>query len=306
MKYGGYILKQILMNNALESWMQAIHYCDEIRAGKATLGNRKNYVSSLQNSIELFIKQYMLNICDHRVSGVREMDSDVEPMRTYLSTNDLNRFFYDLQKNDKASMRKFFSAEFKDLINWQKKLFEDYYNKYPSSKNVVCDGLKALKELRNNETHFYIDEFEFLSEKEFVKLYNLMVDFFKILVHYHLFNIWRKGHLGKITRIEFYREPLSSSFSYKKQLKNSKYVAILKDEIEKRVFPSGCGDDAYMISQDIVSVCENLGGLKFDELWAYVQMLLKYNMLIINDDADEDVIDGEKVFNPYREYRIEL
>ena len=293
------------MNNALESWGLSIRYCDEILAGKATLGNRKNFVSSLQNSIELFIKQYMLNIGDYRVSAPKDIDSDGEPMASYLSAKDLNGFFYDLQKNDELLMRKFYSAEFNKLVDWQKKLFDDYYQKNPLSKNVVCDGLKVLKQLRNNETHFYIDEFDFLSENEFVMLHNTMVEFFKILVHYHLLNIWGKSSHGEETRITFLREPLSS-FSYKEQLKTSKYVAKLKQEIENKMFPTGCGDDAYLIAQDIVTWGENLNELNFDELWAYIQMLLKYKMLIIHEEVDEDVIDGVPAFSPYREYEVRL
>lgn len=49
-------MKKILLENALESWASAIYYCDEIIAGKATLSNKKHFVNSLQNAIELFVK----------------------------------------------------------------------------------------------------------------------------------------------------------------------------------------------------------------------------------------------------------
>ena len=297
-------MKQILMDNALESWALAIHYCDEILEGKATLGNRKYFVSSLQNAIELFIKQHMLNIGDYRVSEARGIAPDGEPMASYLAAKDLNKYFYDLQKNDAASMRKFFSAEFNKLVDWQKKLFEEYYTNNPTAKNVMGDGLSTLKDLRNNETHFYIDEFDFLKENEFVKLYNLMVVFFEILVHYHLLNIWGEA-FGESERIAFQRTNISS-FSYKKQLMKSQSVARVKQAIEKEIFPTGSGDDAYLITEDMISVCAELTDADFDELWAYIQMLLKYKMLVIHDDADEDIIDGEKVYNPHREYSINL
>ena len=53
-------MKKILLENALESWASAIYYCDEIIAGKATLANKKHFVNSLQNAIELFVKQLQL------------------------------------------------------------------------------------------------------------------------------------------------------------------------------------------------------------------------------------------------------
>lgn len=297
-------MKKILMDNALESWALAIYYCDEIMEGKATLGNRKCFVSSLQNAIELFIKQYMLNICDYRVSEARGIEPDEEPMASYLAAKDLNQYFYDLQRNDEVSMKRFFSAEFNKLIEWQKKLFGDYYANNPKAKDVMGNGLSTLKNLRNNETHFYIDEFDFLKEDEFVKLYNLMVVFFEILIHYHLLNIWGKA-FGESERIAFQRESISS-FSYKKQLVKSQTVVMIKQAIEKEIFQTGSGDDTYAITEDILSVCKDLDTLEFDEIWAYVQMLLKYKLLIIQDDADEDVIDGVKVCNPYREYKIKI
>ena len=292
------------MDNALESWVLAIHYCDEIIAGKATLGNRKYFVSSLQNAIELFIKQYMLNICDYRVIETKDMELDVEPLASYLSAKDLNKYFYDLHRNDSASMKKFFSAKFNKLVDCQKELFNEYYSVDPSAKNVMGNGLSTLKQLRNNETHFYIDEFDFLTENEFVKLYNLMVVFFKILVHYHLLKIWEEP-IGESVRIAFRRKEISS-FSYKEQIKKSDFVKKLKAEIEKQIFPTGSGEDTYTISEDIISVCEVYSESDIDELWAYVQMLLKYNILKINDNADEEIVDGRSVCNPYREYKINI
>lgn len=61
---------QILMDNALESWISAISYADAIVAGKVTLKYRKNFVASLHNATELFIKQRMLNIGDHSVWAI--------------------------------------------------------------------------------------------------------------------------------------------------------------------------------------------------------------------------------------------
>lgn len=60
-------MKQILIDNALESWKSAISYANDIVNGMATLEYRKNFVSSLHNAIELFIKQRMLDVGDHDV-----------------------------------------------------------------------------------------------------------------------------------------------------------------------------------------------------------------------------------------------
>lgn len=55
-------MKQILIDNALESWNSAILYANDIMKGMATLKYRKNFVASLHNATELFIKQLMLDI----------------------------------------------------------------------------------------------------------------------------------------------------------------------------------------------------------------------------------------------------
>ena len=62
-----YIKNQILQNNALEAWAMSIRYCDYILEGKATLEYRKHFVSALYNTVELFVKQLMLNNTDYRV-----------------------------------------------------------------------------------------------------------------------------------------------------------------------------------------------------------------------------------------------
>lgn len=49
-------MKHILQDNALESWAMAIKYSNFILDGKATLQYRKQFVSSLHNAVELFIK----------------------------------------------------------------------------------------------------------------------------------------------------------------------------------------------------------------------------------------------------------
>ena len=99
-------MKKILLENALESWALAIYYCDEIIAGKATLANKKHFVDSLQNAIELFVKQQMLNVTDYRVAEVRHCDSNGQPLKDCLSSTNLNQYFCNSSTTD---MDKFIS-----------------------------------------------------------------------------------------------------------------------------------------------------------------------------------------------------
>ena len=154
-------MKKILLENALESWASAIYYCDEIIACKATLANKKHFVNSLQNAIELFVKQQMLNVTDYRVAEVKHCDSNGQPLKDYLSSTDLNQYFCNISTTDRD---KFVSISFNDIIVIQKELFSEFYG---DKGTYITNELKTLKKLRNNETHFYISDIDFMSGKEF-------------------------------------------------------------------------------------------------------------------------------------------
>lgn len=86
--------------------------------GKATFSNRKNFVASLQNAIELFVKQYMLNINDYRVADVKNIKADGTQLKQYLMSDDLNNFF--LKTMNTTDMKNFYTLEFSKIKNIQK------------------------------------------------------------------------------------------------------------------------------------------------------------------------------------------
>ena len=44
-------MRKLLLENALESWLKAIYYCDQIMDGKVIFSYKKHFVSSLHNSM---------------------------------------------------------------------------------------------------------------------------------------------------------------------------------------------------------------------------------------------------------------
>ena len=50
----------------------AVRYCDYILEGKATPEYRKHFVSARHNSVELFVRQLMLNNTDYRVTQLKK------------------------------------------------------------------------------------------------------------------------------------------------------------------------------------------------------------------------------------------
>lgn len=132
-----------------------------------------------------------------------------------------------------------------------------------------------------------------------------MVDFYQILRFYNLLPFFGKEH-GKYNRLAFNRN-LISSFSYKTQLEQSKFVIDLKKNIEDKVFPTYTRKDSYSITEDIMAFSEVYGKNDFDELWAYIEMLLKSNLLIITEHIEYEYVNGQQLESVnYRTYSVKI
>jgi hypothetical protein len=301
-------MKMVLQENALESWANAIRYSEAIMLGKATLSNRKNFVASLHNAIELFIKQHMINQNDHRVVEVKGIDKKEEPFKRFLLSENLNDFFAKLVTD--AEIKKFRSISFNKIKQLHGELFKEFYDKDQSGdiKKNVGEYLDKLQELRNNETHFYIADDGFLSDIEFQNSYNFMIIFYKILKFYKLLPYFGCAS-PKYERFSFVHEPLAS-FSYQDQLKNSKFIQELKKNIEGNEYYIMSGN-SYSIAQDLMYNTDGYSDADFDELWEYVRVLLKFDMLKKSDPIYEEVTvddgDDERVIlDAYYKYSIAL
>ncbi|WP_298092069.1 hypothetical protein [uncultured Catenibacterium sp.] len=293
-------MKKILLENALESWASAIYYCDEIIAGKATLANKKHFVNSLQNAIELFVKQQMLNVTDYRVAEVKHCDSNGQPLKDYLSSTDLNQYFCNISTTDRD---KFVSISFNDIIVIQKELFSEFYG---DKGTYIINELKTLKKLRNNETHFYISDIDFMSDKEFQDLHNMMIVFYEILQEYDLLPYWGEAY-AEYKKFKFNRKSLTN-FSYERQLKNSAFVKSLKENIEKELFFNNYRNESYSITEDIVYCSDKYSESDFNEIWAYIEMLMKYNMFKIEEVNIPDKLENGIIIHSssHRYYVIDI
>lgn len=178
---------QILLDNFIEAWINAIKYHDKIMEGYITLGIQKQFVSSLHNAVELCLKQLILDKntaiplnksneneskADEIISNIKQIKNDIV-LKSKIeefnqNNNNLNHFFAVL---DSEKMKDIHTIGFKDLIGKSKELIGI----------DVKDTLKLLNELRNDETHFYIDN-SFLSDENFCKLHNFMIIFYKLAV----------------------------------------------------------------------------------------------------------------------------
>lgn len=276
-------MKHLLRDNALEAWGMAVKYCNYILDGKATLSYRKNFVSSLHNSVELFIKQRMLDINDFRVVEIKNgVMADGHPAKEYFNASNLNEYFLGLSQEE---MKPFFSVEFSKLSIYSKELFAEYYDQ-TGNKGVVCDAMRKLGILRNNETHFYIDKNMFLSEDDFRELHNFMIIFYQILQKYSLLPFWGEPGRGEYSALSFRKEKLEY-FTYKKAVKNSVFVKELKENVGNEIFPA-TGDSAYEIAESIASILgDKYKNNAFSDLWTYVELMLEYDLLTFEDIGEE-------------------
>lgn len=297
-------MRHILRDNALEAWSMAVKYCNDILDGRATLGYRKHFVSTLHNAVELFVKQRMLDINDFRVIEIKNgVLADGQPAKDYYNASNLNDYFAGLRPEQ---MKPFFSAEFNKLSHYSKELFEEYYNE-SGNKGIVCDAMKKLTILRNNEMHFYIDKDMFLSEEDFCELHNFMIVFYEILQKYNLLPFWGDPGRGEYSKIAFKNMKLKH-FTYKKAVKNSEFVKNLKENIDNLGFPVLGDDSAYEMAESISYVLsDKYNADNFDDLWTYVEMMLEYDILTYDDVEEEyEYEEDGYVYHGCNAYRIFL
>ncbi len=259
--------KKILLDNALVAWANAIRFCDQILAGKITLEIRKNFISSLHNAVELFLKQIMLDTCDYRVAEPRRVDATGEPAKSFYTAADLNAYF---EKLDSATRNQFASIEFSHFFDLHKKLLVNFLQ--PGTAFTI--ELQLLNKLRNNETHFYIGLDEYLTENEFCTLHNFMVDFYQVLHDYTLLPFW--GDAGdEHKKLCFDRTPLKT-FTYKNAIRTAPVVKAIEVAANGMTFVDYGPFTVYEMASAIASEVQNI---PFDELWAYVEVLDQLGMI---------------------------
>ena len=224
-------MEQILLDNAYEAWENAIYYHSCIIKGFFTLGNKKGFVSSLHNAVELFLKQIMLNEKDTDVAWVGKIKSKEEAQLQldYYNATDLNEYFSQLSSEE---LNKYSSIEYSKLLEKVNKLI----SVDDKDKKDFKDALKKLKDLRNNETHFYINDKEYLKEDDFLSLCRFMVLFYNIINEKGLFpTIKFDATDGQVTnrdyRYVFDDDFCDKNFAYMDTLKKNKYYKVVIEYI---------------------------------------------------------------------------
>lgn len=302
-------MKRILLDNAYEAWGQAIKYCEEILAGKITLQNKKIFVSTLHNAVELFLKQCMIDKNIHsvvnipRFTRIKSLLGFDDHFSVFLKTKDLNRYFSDLTIE---KLEKFHTISFSRLIykkNLKNILVEYFapYDVYGNKRTFQSVGsihkvLCLLNKLRNNETHFYIDNDTFLSSKEFTTLHNFMLSFYDVLQECMLLPYWGTPQKDMDEfRFHFDLEPLPDTWTYSEHLKSlpmfDEIIGIINDN-ETEFFRYSAYEVAEMIEKENNPV---LTLFHFEDLYSYSLTLMQMGVIIHKHElfVDSDGIQRE-------------
>lgn len=231
-------MERILLDNAYEAWKSAYNYHLLILKGYFNLGNKKGLVASLHNAVELYLKQALLDANDYSVAWVysTKTKNKAQLQLDYLNSNSLNSFFMNLTPQELLDFR---SIEFSQLIGNKNYIFMGISDIGDLDKEKYKKALSTLQELRNNETHFYINEPEYLNEKEFILLWRFMAIFYNLIEKkgYLPFEVIHASH-GEFRECDYrfrittdYR--CSDNFSYKSILEQNKYYKIILERLPK-------------------------------------------------------------------------
>lgn len=292
------MVNRFLKEHCLIAWEGAVYNCKLILDGLVDVIQQKLFISSFQNAIELCFKQIMLDECFYNVVDYGKMSPELACQ--YLSSTDLNTFLFSLPKEKVSGL---FSIEFNKMID------------FIASKmtNDVKEGLSLLKNLRNNETHFYIDVNDYMSFVQFEKLCKLLNDIGVFLKNKNIITLSEPKNLFgsststvsmisdfTITDYDFksYDHFINTSKTNQDILNN--FGEPTKDETDG--FMYSYRDDDYGIAYEIYSNKNDMGcdfiiDMNFYEFYRRFKLLKNKHLRVYSDYEEyEEVIIGEDAY----------
>ena len=88
-------------------------------------------------------------------------------------------------------------------------------------------------------------------------------------------------------------------------MKKNEFVQRLKRNIEENIYPLVSDKESYSIAENLISFTNAYSGSDFDELWEYVQVLLKFGLLSV-DLFEGEGVDDKKEIRDWCMYHIKL
>lgn len=291
-------VKKILLSNAYISWSNAIKYHNYIYSGRATLNNQKVFISSLHNAVELFLKQIMLDKNDKEIAYVNKKCKPIFPAleSDYNQSTDLNSFFGNLSINE---INAFHSIQFGSLIKKHVSLLK-------LQNNGFTDFLTLIQELRNSETHFYINN-NLLNEGDFCKMHNFMLLFYEELGNNDLLPFWGEPN-REYSKLHFTGKNINS-FPYIDALRNNPLSKVVVDTINNNneLFNSKNINSYHLFSSILYE--ETMSNYDSDEILDICDMLFRLNCISFTEfkeDFEPEYIPEYGYVNPNHGYLISV
>jgi len=295
---------QFLRSHCQTAWEMAVHHSDLIFDGLTDLTEKKLFVSSFQNALEILFKQRLLDLNDHQVLNIRKLRDPILRQNFFAST-DLNAFFASLPPQELSNL---FSSDFSYI-------FPLFLAGLPNQASLRS-GLDTLQKLRNTETHFYVDENSYLTIDEFRDLSHLLQEMQTFFISYDLIDHVASGVPSETNRVTrcFFKQDFSNLTSYPDLIKNSPTNKRLVDQFpdyertDPDDIPSGWffyvsdEHDLYSIAHEIYEhhgmTDPDLVSLDFlmdfDEFYRRFILMNQQKMLVISPERFEE-IDGNGV-----------
>lgn len=276
-------MKRILIDNAYIAWSTMLRYRNILLDGRDTIQNKKNYISSFHNAVELFSKQAMIDNNDYRILNIKNDEKDGKFARRFFQATDLNQFFNSLDKNE---LMKIHTCDYSKL-----NLNQIFTKSSKDEKNKINKAKEKLGNLRNNETHFAMDE-DFLSDQDFIELDEFMRRLYKLLQNQDLLPKHfgrRKSQLNcEGNRLIPDNKVVSSDFTFRNALINSKFTEYFKNNINCGLQILYGRESSFEIANSIFESEAFSKKVTFEELLDYFSAYRNHNLITIHYDEDEE------------------
>ena len=260
-----------------------LRYRNILLDGRDTIQNKKNYISSFHNAVELFSKQAMIDNNDYRILNIKNDEKDGKFARRFFQATDLNQFFNSLDKNE---LMKIHTCDYSKL-----NLNQIFTKSSKDEKNKINKAKEKLGNLRNNETHFAMDE-DFLSDQDFIELDEFMRRLYKLLQNQDLLPKHfgrRKSQLNcEGNRLIPDNKVVSSDFTFRNALINSKFTEYFKNNINCGLQILYGRESSFEIANSIFESEAFSKKVTFEELLDYFSAYRNHNLITIHYDEDEE------------------
>ena len=274
------------------SWLGTVRAHNMLVDGLIDFEQKTAFVLSLANSIEIGIKQILIDMRSIELFSQRWLETSEEGNRV---RQDLSNESHTLGYNSTLFNHKntaFKTITLKEAIKKLKsEICTNFYNDF-SSWDAFMIAVDALTNARNDAIHFHISENDYLNDfSDFSSMRQLLLLFERL---FSVQNIIQKRSWGQVPpshsdqRYIISEIPISIS-SYEDIIKESYAMKHILEKIDGAEIDEGFSADTYGISFALFEGYAGVdfdGDMKFEEFYRRICILIKHNLLQVQRNAN--------------------